>query len=239
MSHNDDIDDLAASADCGAVAVAGDARSAGETRESRKQRAARLLREADPDRDVIAMVARSETRDALRCLMARHGAAVYRYCREALHDAALADDVHQQVFIEAFRDLPRFAGRSTVRTWLFGIARHRVLDAVKQRRRAQTHLDDTQTADPPDPAPSPEQWLDDARLHDALRAAVAELDERIRSTLLLRYQQGLSFEEMAQTTGENPGTLQARVARALRRLRERIEHSMGHAPEPGSTRREG
>src|SRR5262249_23650225 len=81
--------------------------------------------------------------------------AVYRYCRIALGDTVLADDVHQQVFIEAFRDLPGFAGRSTLRTWLFGIARHRVLDAAKRRRRARAHLDITGGADLPDPRPSP------------------------------------------------------------------------------------
>src|SRR5262249_39612715 len=84
-------------------------------------------RGSDPDADVLALVGR-DTRVALHHLMQRHGRAVYRYCRIALGDAVLADDVHQQVFIEAFRDLPGFAGRSTLRTWLLGIARHRVLD---------------------------------------------------------------------------------------------------------------
>ena len=225
MRHNDDIDDLAASSDCGAVAVAGDARSAGETRESRKQRAARLLREADPDRDVIAMVARSETRDALRCLMARHGAAVYRYCREALHDAALADDVHQQVFIEAFRDLPRFAGRSTVRTWLFGIARHRVLDAAKARARGHARVELDSFADAPDPRAAPDEQLDDQRLHELLVACLDSLDEKSRNALLLRYQQGFTFEQMAAICREKPSTLQVRVARALPILKERLRRA--------------
>ena len=176
----------------------------------------------DPDADVLALVGR-DTRGALQRLMRRHGRAVYRYCRTALGDAVLADDIHQQVFIEAFRDLPGFAGRSTLRTWLFGIARHRVLDAAKRRRRARAHLDAASSADLPDPRPSPGEGLDDAQLQAALVDCLAALDEPIRAAVLLRYQQGLTYEEMAEISGEKAGTLQARVSRALRKLRDRLE----------------
>jgi RNA polymerase sigma-70 factor (ECF subfamily) len=176
----------------------------------------------DPDADVLALVG-GDTRAALHRLMQRHGRAVYRYCRIALGDAVLADDIHQQVFIEAFRDLPGFAGRSTVRTWLFGIARHRVLDAAKRRRRARARLDVAAGDDLPDPRPSPGEGLDDAQLQAALVTCLAALDEPIRTAVLLRYQQGLTYEEMAEICGEKAGTLQARVSRALRKLRDRLE----------------
>ncbi len=150
----------------------------------------------------------------------------YRYCRAALADPALADDIQQQVFIEAFRDLPRFAGRSTVRTWLLGIARHRVLDAAKRRRRSRSHLDDAcapTAAEHADPRALPGEWIDETRLLSVLVECVYELEEPARTSVLLRFQQGLSYDEMAQISGENPGTLQARVSRALRRLRDLIE----------------
>jgi RNA polymerase sigma-70 factor, ECF subfamily len=177
----------------------------------------------DPDADVLALAGGGDIRAALQRLMQRHGRTVYRYCRIALGDAVLADDVHQQVFIAAFRDLPGFAGRSTLRTWLFGIARHRVLDAAKRRRRARSHLEAAAGADLPDPRPAPCDWLDDAQLQAALVSCVAQLGERTRTCVLLRYQQGLSYEEMAEICGEKAGTLQARVSRALRTLRDRIE----------------
>src|SRR4030095_7994221 len=97
--------------------------------------------DVDPDSDVLDQVANGDMTGALRRLMQRHGTSVFRYCREALRDRALAEDVHQQVFIAAFRDLPQCSGRSTVRTWLFAIARHRLLDAAKSRRRARSHVD--------------------------------------------------------------------------------------------------
>lgn len=181
----------------------------------------------DPDRDLLDQVAAGDTRGALRRLMDRHGDAVYRYCATALHDRCLAEDVHQQVFIEAFRDLPRFAGRSTLRTWLFGIARHRVLDAAKARTRNQAHVEVDGQADSPDPAPAPGELLDRARLREALAACLAELDEKSRNAVVLRFQHGFTFEQMAEICGEKSGTLQVRVARALPVLRARLEQRTG------------
>ena len=162
--------------------------------------------------------------------MQRHGTSVDCYCSEALREPVLADDVQQQVFIAAYRDLPRFTGRSRLRTWLFGIARHRVLDAVKSRRRTWSRVDDDDAASVPDPGPSPGEWLDDARLRDALAGCLDPLAPHVVTALLLRYQQGFSFEDLADVCGAKPGTLQAQVMRALPRLRTCIEHRTGGAP---------
>ena len=172
----------------------------------------------DPDRDILDRLAGDRTR-ALELLMQRHGRGVFSYCRHALHDAALAADVHQQVFIQAHRDLPQFRGNSTVRTWLFAIARHRVIDAAKARDRAGAHFEDDDSADAPDPRPPPDEQLDDAALYAAVIDCVGELAEVARTTLLLRYQQGFTYAEMAVICRERAGTLQARVQRALRALR--------------------
>jgi RNA polymerase sigma-70 factor (ECF subfamily) len=181
----------------------------------------------DPDLDITQLIERGELTDALTRLMRRHGTAVYRYCREELHDRTLADDVHQQIFIQAHRDLTRFAARSTLRTWLFAIARHRVLDAAKSRRRAQAHIEEDDTADTPDPSPPPGERLDEVRLQQALIACLRSLGEHVRETLVLRYQLGLTFEELAELRSEKPGTLQARVMRALPMLRKCIEARTG------------
>jgi RNA polymerase sigma-70 factor (ECF subfamily) len=181
---------------------------------------------ADPDHDIVRLIHSGRgphLTEALRLLMRRHGNAVYRYCRDALHDTTLADDVHQQIFIEAHRDMPRFAARATIRTWLFAIARHRVLDAAKSRRRALAHLEEDDTADRPDPTPAPGERIDEARLQHALIACLVELGEHVRTAMLLRYQQGFTYEEIGAVCDEKPGTLQARVTRALPVLRSCIE----------------
>jgi RNA polymerase sigma-70 factor (ECF subfamily) len=186
-------------------------------------------RAADPDSDVLVLVANRDMTGALRRLMQRHGTSVYRYCREALRDRALAEDVQQQVFIAAIRDLPKFSGRSTVRTWLFAIARHRVLDAAKSRRRARSHVEGDDAIQVPDPRPSPGERLDDERMYEALTACLQKLAPHVLTALLLRFQQGFTFEDMADVCHEKPGTLQAQVSRALPALRTCIEGRTGGA----------
>jgi RNA polymerase sigma-70 factor (ECF subfamily) len=183
----------------------------------------------DPDADVARLVAAGDRSGAIRLLMQRHGDAVYRFVRNTLRDEARADDVHQRIFIEAYRDLPRFAGRSTFRTWLFAIARYRVIDAAKVRVREEGRLGEGDGDDAPDPRPSPGEQIDDRRLSAALADCLEKLGEHIRSAVLLRYQQGFSFEEMSDIMREKPGTLQARVSRALPLLRECIEAATGGA----------
>ena len=181
----------------------------------------------DPDRDIVRLIDHGDLKAALTALMQRHGVAVYRYCREELHDRTLADDVHQQIFIQAYRDLTRFAARSTLRTWLFAIARHRVLDAAKSRRRAQAHIEEDDTADAVDPTPPPGDRLDEALLERTLIHCLRKLGEHARGVLVLRYQQGFTFEQLAEIYSEKPGTLQARVMRSLPVLRRCIEARTG------------
>lgn len=188
----------------------------------------------DTDDDVNGLVERGDFRTALHRLMKRHRPRVYRYCSTVLHDPVLADDVCQQVFIQAFRDLSEFHGRSKIRIWLFGIARHRILDAAKARQRRQAHQQDSPATDLPDPRHSPAEALDDMRRRQALARGLEQLDDRARSAVLLHYQQGFTFQEMAAICREKPGTLAARVARALPVLRADIESRI-RSP-PGETR---
>jgi RNA polymerase sigma-70 factor, ECF subfamily len=183
----------------------------------------------DPDQDVRDLIAARDLRGALRLLMQRHGSALYRFCRETLRDAALADDVHQQVFVEAYRDLERFRGQSSVRTWLYSIARHRCLDAAKGRRRWSNRFKNEAGEELADPKPSAGDRIDDVRLRDALTACLDELGEHVRTAVLLRYQQGFSYEDMSSVCREKAGTLQARVVRALPVLRRCIETRTGGA----------
>lgn len=180
------------------------------------------------DADIRALIAEGELERALGMLMDRHGDALFRYCCKGLDSEAHADDVLQQVFIEAFRDLRAFTGRSTLRGWLFGIARHRVLDhkrVLKRNLPRSRPLRDTSI----DPRPPAAELIDDARLREALVECLGELGDHVRNALLLRYQQGFSFEEMSAICEEKSGTLQARVARALPVLRKCIEARTGGA----------
>src|SRR5882724_12388671 len=87
------------------------------------------------DAEIEAAAASGDRRRTLTLLMARYGEGVYRYAVAMTNDASLAEDVRQQVFAEAYRDLDRVSEPSALPMWLFGIARHRCLDATSARQR--------------------------------------------------------------------------------------------------------
>lgn len=169
-----------------------------------------------------------ETRDhraALRLLMAEHGTAVYGFCARTLADRELAADVQQQVFEEAYRDMGTLQKGESARSWLFGIARHRCLDAIKARRRwakrfeAADGAGENVEAEPDDPA----YRLDASVTARAIDECIRGLAVEARMAVVLRFQEGMSYEDMGRICREKAGTLQARVARALPFLRRCLE----------------
>jgi RNA polymerase sigma-70 factor (ECF subfamily) len=157
-----------------------------------------------------------------------YGDEIYRHCRQVMGNDALAADVHQTVFVQAFRDLARFGGRSSFRTWLYAIARNRCLDALKvQKRRRWRFLQGVDTSDRPDTRPSAPTRLESHSESQAMDAALDSLKPEIRIAVLLRYREEMSYEEMAEVCGEKAATLQARVQRALPKLKEALQKSGG------------
>jgi RNA polymerase sigma-70 factor (ECF subfamily) len=143
--------------------------------------------------------------------MRNHGDEIFRFCYSVLGDRALADDVHQSVFVDAFEALATLHDRSKARAWLYGIARHRCLDAAKARRRWNWRFVLAPDAGHREPAQAP-------RL-SALLDCVRGLAPHVRVAVLLRYEEGLPYEEIARMSRERASTLQMRVARGLVGLR--------------------
>ncbi len=138
-------------------------------------------------------------------------AEVWRFVA-ALVDAGSADDLTQETYLRAFRALPQFAGRSSARTWLLGIARRACADHIRalvRRRRLDARLAADALAHVPDPA--------------GLMAAselLRRLPEDRRSAFVLTQVLGLSYAEAAQAEQVPVGTIRSRVARARAQLVE-------------------
>jgi RNA polymerase sigma-70 factor (ECF subfamily) len=175
--------------------------------------------------DALDLLARGDRRAALQVLMAEHGDAILGLCIRILRDRALAEDILQQVFLEAYRDLDRFQGRSSLRTWLFGIASHRCQDAIKSRRRRELRIeaDEAAVVEFVDPTGGPTDQLDRSRLAAALEECLRSLSQEVRMSVLLRFQAGMSYEQMSSSMNAKADTLQARVSRALPILRRCLE----------------
>jgi RNA polymerase sigma-70 factor, ECF subfamily len=184
------------------------------------------------DSDVEAALRRGDKRRALTILMDRYGEGVRRFAYAMVRDRHLAEEVRQQVFVEAFRDLDSFAGRSAVRTWLFGIARHRSLDAGKKQRRWNSRFKNEAPPEAELDERELDQELDRNRLVQILTRCLDKLSPSARDAVVLRYHQELSYDEASEIAGDLAGTLQQRVARALPVLRRCLDAHLN----PGETR---
>jgi RNA polymerase sigma factor (sigma-70 family) len=179
-----------------------------------------------PDSEA-ALVERARGGDAVAygALVRAHQDIAFRVACLAGGSAADAEEAAQDGFVKAWRALPRFRAGAPFRPWLLAIvaneARNRRRAAGRRAGLALRAADEARHR--PDPAGlSPEALvLDDAR-HDALLAALGELDERDRAVLTCRYLLELSEAETAAALGCRRGTVKSRTSRALARLRELV-----------------
>ena len=164
-------------------------------------------------------------RDAvLTLLMNAYGPDIYRYCCNLTRDSEAANDVLQSTFVSAYEGLGRFGRRSTFRTWLYGIARHRCLDKMrKRRRRTRRIVSVAELPDSPDPEEGSEAALEARDASQALEECLQRLAPRIRDAILLRFRDEFTYREMAALSRERAATLQARVSRAMPVLRRCLE----------------
>jgi RNA polymerase sigma-70 factor (ECF subfamily) len=168
---------------------------------------------------------RGDHKAALTLLMNAYGDDIYRFCRQFTGDAQLAEDLRQVVFIQAYEELPGAVPRSTLRAWLYGVARHRCLDACKGRTRWRKRFQLSEAM--PEPAntdaPDPSDAIDQPVLAAALTHCLEKLDLEQRMLILMRCRDGLSYSELSETFRTAPATLQARVVRALPALRRCVQ----------------
>jgi RNA polymerase sigma-70 factor (ECF subfamily) len=164
-------------------------------------------------------------RHAISELMIAHGEAIFGFCMRMVRDEQVARDVVQQTFLQAYRDFDHFEGRAAVRTWLTSIARNRCLDALKRDRRLKKRFESNEhaTLEQVDPGAGPGERMDRAQLIAALEMCVRELPASMRATLLERFVTGFTYEALSPSFGTTANTLQARVARALRLLKQCLE----------------
>ena len=159
-------------------------------------------------------------------LWARHSHGLYRRVLGIVRNPEDAEDALQEGLLSAFRNLPRFEGRSGLSTWLTRIVINAALMQLRSRRTHEAAsldepFDDTAVTAADrivDPNPSPEQRLLMTELHRVMARSIDGLSPEMRTAVSLRYMQGLSTLEAARTCGTSENTLKARLRRARRRL---------------------
>jgi RNA polymerase sigma-70 factor (ECF subfamily) len=182
----------------------------------------------------IVTAARNGDPAAIEELIARFRKPLFHYACSYLGNEADADDVTQEVLIKAVRALPSFKGESAIGTWFFRIMVNTCIDyRRKTNTRKSTSLirtdeDGAETIlDLKDPRPLPEQEMETMELRATIQMALDRLSPEHRAIVVLHDLQGFKYQEIAQLTGANLGTVKSRLFYARQELRNLLGPILG------------
>jgi RNA polymerase sigma-70 factor, ECF subfamily len=173
------------------------------------------------------LVRRLKAKDsaAFEEVVERHYQPVYRQLWHLCGDAEVAADLTQETFVQAWKSLPSFAGRSSLRTWISVIA-VRVWRRWRQgNERGETVPLEEVAETLPDPALSPAEALDLHCAQEAVHGALLALPAIYREALVLFYLQGLKYHEIAGALDIPLGTVKSRLHGGLLRMRAALERA--------------
>lgn len=180
------------------------------------------------DQETIRAVLAGD-REAFRRLVDRHARSILNLAYRMTGNAADAEDLTQESFLQAYARLPEFRLGARFHPWIYTIALNLCRTHLR-RRRLTSWLTPAPAGDPDRPAreprggePDPEQELLGREAERCLRDAVQALPPKYREVFVLRQAQGLSYDEIAGLLGLPLGTVEARLFRARRRLLESLQ----------------
>jgi RNA polymerase sigma-70 factor, ECF subfamily len=194
------------------------------------------------DLELVRRVQRGE-RGAYDLLVLKYQHKVVKLVMRYLRDPADAEDVAQEAFIKAYRALPQFRGDSAFYTWLYRIAINTAKNALAARDRnpVSYELDAHNSDDGSDMVSrlrdpeTPEGLALTEEIRDTVNRAIETLPEDLRTAIVLRELEGLSYEEIAASMDCPVGTVRSRIFRAReaidKRLREVFDGGLGRAEE--------
>lgn len=162
------------------------------------------------------------SQDAYRELVRRYQRPVFNLVVRLVGRRADAEDLTQESLVKAFRALPRYDPARRFSSWIFRIAHNHAIDHL--RRRGPAGAIDTGPAPEglASGAPSPADLAERTNLADAVRVALAGLRAEYRTAVTLRYQEGLSCEEIAHVMDAPEGTIKTYLHRARKALGEQL-----------------
>lgn len=167
--------------------------------------------------------------EAFNAIVAAYQDQVYSLCLRMLGSPQAAEDVAQETFISAYRNVARMRG-ATLRPWLLRVAANACIDELRRRRR-QPHVsldapapetEPERRLDVPDPAAGPEQLALRLEVCEALQAELLRLPPDQRLAVILCDVEGLSYEEIAASMASSIGTVKSRISRGRATLREAL-----------------
>jgi len=187
----------------------------------------------------LARAFQAGERSAFDSIVLRHKTGIFNLCYWVLGDYQEANDMAQVTFMKAYQSLKGFRHESALSTWLHRIAVNNCKNRIKsweyRAKKRTLPLDNPghsvangPSAEMGDGAPSPMAALEQKERNHLIRKALQSLGQEQREIITLRDIQGLSYEEIAEVTGLNPGTVKSRLGRARLELKERLRSVIGN-----------
>jgi len=172
----------------------------------------------DSDSVAIARV-RAGDGDAYRALVERHSRGVFRLAFRMTGNEQDAEDIVQETFLRAYRQLHRYESRASFGTWLYRIAANCALDLGRARNRhPQTELVEKAAADA-----GPDRLLAGDEVRRTLTATLDGMSEQERTAFVLRHFEGQTIEEIAASLGLSSNAAKHSIFRAVQKLRRALE----------------
>ena len=161
--------------------------------------------------------------DAFAALVDEHQRYVYNLALRVIKDENEALDLTQETFVRAWTALPNFKGQSQFRTWLYRIVTNLCYNRLPNLRRSLNDLGDDAMEDIPESNfDNPAQEFESNETRQYLHQAIDELDANYKLLITLRYQNELSYEEIASTLNLPLGTVKTGIFRAKAQLRNAL-----------------
>ena len=192
----------------------------------------------------LAAVERTRAGDpaAFRVLVDRYGRSVFRLAYRMTNNEFDAEDVVQETFLRAFKQLDSYESRSSFSTWLYRIAANYCLDLIRSRKRHASRrvalgsdeeeenvLENVKATDP-----GQDRLYYSAQLKQRLDAALLLLSDQERTAFLLRHFENQSIEEIGAILGLGVSATKNSIFRAVRKVREALEPAMNSAAAPAA-----
>ncbi len=160
---------------------------------------------------------------AFDVLVVRHQKSIQRVCYRFTGNAEDAADLTQEVFVKAYRSLPKFRGTSAFSTWLYRIAVNASLSFKASRKNRAEDWDEDH--DIVAEGPTAEESLDSRMNAETVRKALDTLPEKQRVTVIMKVLEERTHAEVAEILGSNVGTVKANLFFAIRNLRKQLSRS--------------
>ncbi len=174
----------------------------------------------DLDDAALVEACRAGRRGAFDLIVERHRRQIYQLCYRFVGNHEDASDLSQDVFVRAFQGLKHFRGAASLSTWLYRIGVNVCLTRVSARKIATEKLDERRHVDTA--SESADERIMKQELAARVRAAIAQLPDRQRATLILRVYRGLSHQEIAEILGSSVGAVKANFFHALGNLKRQL-----------------